>query len=44
MVSLIHGHAMLKICGYAPWTTNEESQAADKALDILTANQGQFRK
>ena len=44
MVSLIHGHAMLKISGYEPWTTVEESQAAlDKALDILAANQDKFR-
>lgn len=45
IVSLIHGHAMLKISGYEPWATAAESQAAlDKALDILVANQGQFQK
>lgn len=44
IVSLIHGHAMLKISGYEPWATAQDSQAAlDKALDILAANQGQFR-
>jgi len=45
MVSLIHGHAMLEISGYEPWTTVEESQAAlDQALNILAANQDKFRK
>lgn len=45
MVSLIHGHAMLKISGYEPWATAKESQAAlHKALDILVANQAKFRE
>ena len=45
MVSLLHGHVMLKISGYEPWTTAEELQAAvDKAADILVANQAKFRK
>lgn len=44
MVSLIHGHVMLKISGYGAWTTEEESQAAlDRGLDILAANEDKFR-
>lgn len=44
MISLIHGHAMLNISDYEPWTTAEESQAAlHQALDILVANQAKFR-
>jgi AcrR family transcriptional regulator len=45
IVSLIHGHAMLKISGYEPWTTQEQLQGAvDKAVDILVTNQEKFRK
>ena len=45
MVSLLHGHVMLKISGYQPWTREEELQAAvGKGLDILVANQAQFRE
>jgi AcrR family transcriptional regulator len=45
LVSLVHGHVMLKISGYEPWTAEEELQAAlDKAVDILVANQAKFRK
>jgi AcrR family transcriptional regulator len=45
MVSLLHGHVMLKISGYEPWTTVDDlQQAVDKASDILVANQAKFQK
>jgi AcrR family transcriptional regulator len=44
IVSLMHGHAMLKISGYEPWADPEQLEAAvERALDTLSASEQKFR-